>query len=276
MFRFMNETSYYPDNYRRYLTDMFENRSLRNPSYSMRAYARDLGMGTSTLLEVLQGKYGLSKARIDKVAKNLNLTEVQTEHFNDLIIRDHSRNIQEREEAAERIQLRLKSSMQTITQDGFRAISDWYHMALLELMAMSNFQSDTAWMSKKLNLPELTIKEALDRLERLDLVIKTDKGFELTDDFSAIGDDTPSEIIRKFHRQILEKAMFALDCQPTNKRENSSTIFAINKEDIPKAKKKLVKFRREFSGLLSKTPEKNDVYCLSMQFFSLINQEGQI
>lgn len=272
----MNQTSFYPDNYRRYFTETFENRSLRNPSYSMRAFARDLGIGTSTLTEILQGKYGLSKERLATVAKKLNLTNDQTEHFSDLILIDHSRNGSEKAEASLRVSSRLKNSVQTVTLDGFRAISDWYHMAILELIALAQFQNDTLWMSKRLGLPELTISEAINRLERLDLIIKVGDTLQLTDDFSAIGNETPSEVIRKFHRQILEKAITALDIQSTDQRENSSTVFAINKEDLPKAKKKLVQFRREFSTLLSKTPEKNDVYCLSMQFFSLINQEHNI
>lgn len=270
----MQETTFFPDNYRRYLTETFENRSLRNPSYSLRAFARDLGIGTSTLTELLQGKYGLSKGRIEKVAKALQLSIDQTEHFSDLVIRDHARSLQEREEAALRVQTRLKQSIQTITLDGFKVISDWYHLTLLELISLPGFQNDPTWIAKSLGLPELTVIEALDRLMRLDLIEKTDNGFLLTDDFSAIGNDTPSQAIRKFHSQILEKALIALQTHPMEKRENSSTVFAINLEDLPQAKKKLLQFRKEFSGLLSKSPDKNDVYCLSMQFFSLIQKEN--
>lgn len=269
----MNEANFYPDNYRKYLTENFESRSLRNPSYSLRAYARDLGIGTSTLTEVLKGKYGLSKARIETIVNSLQLTSSQAEHFSDLVTRDHSRNLLDREEAISRIQSRLKQTTESVTLDGFRVISDWYHLALLELITLPNSGSDTSKMAKALNLPELTVKEALERLMRLDLVIKKDDGFYPTDDFSAIGDETPSQIIRKFHRQILEKALTALESQSVEKRENSSTVFAINVEDLPAAKKKLLKFRREFSTLLSNNPHKNDVYCLSVQFFSLLQRE---
>lgn len=270
----MQETTFFPDNYRRYFTETFESRSMRNPSYSLRAFARDLDIGTSTLTEVLQGKYGLSKGRIEKVAKALQLSSDQTEHFSDLIARDHGRSEKDREEAALRIQLRLRHSIQTITLDGFKVISDWYHLALLELISLPSFKNDTEWMAKRLGLPELTIVEAIDRLERLELIEKTKTGILLTDDFTSIGNNTPSQAIRKFHSQILQKALTALEAQSVDERENSSTVFAINQEDLPEAKKKLLKFRREFSGLLSKNPNKNNVYCLSIQFFSLIQSEN--
>ncbi len=270
----MQETSFFPDNYRRYFTEAYENRSLRNPSYSLRALARDLGMGVSTLNELLKGKYGISKRRIEQVAQALELSAGQAEHFADLVAKEHARNPQDREAAARRVQERLQSSVQSITLDGFRAISDWHHLALLELISLPNFTNDTAWMSQRLGVSELTIVEALDRLERLALIERLKGGIRLTEDFSAIGTDTPSQAIRKFHRQILEKALVALETQTIEERESSSTVFAINKEDLPKAKKKLLQFRREFSRLLSTSPKKNNVYCLSIQFFNLLQKEN--
>ncbi len=269
----MSETVFYPDNYRRYFIESFENRSLRNPSYSMRAFARDLGLGTSTLSEILQGKYGLSKSKVEIVVKALQLSEKQGEHFLDLVVRDHSRSLKERDEASQRVQERIKGSMQTMTLDSFRTISEWYHLALLELLILPEFKNETGWMARKLNIPEITVHEALERMERLGMIERKGKKILPTDDFSAIGNETPSELIRKFHRQVLEKAIVALDEQTVSERESSSTIFAISKADLPKAKKKLVQFRREFATLLSKSPDKDDVYCLGIQFFSLLKKE---
>jgi uncharacterized protein (TIGR02147 family) len=269
----MQADSFFPDNYRRYLTENYEARSLRNPSYSLRAYARDLDIAVSTLTEVLKGKYGLSKARVSSLAKSLSLSAEQSQHFADLVRQEHARDPQERAAAKARIQARLHRTTQTMTLDGFKIISDWYHLAILELITLKGFKNDPVWMAKRLGLPELTVKEALERLLRLELIEESKGHLRATDDFSHIGNDTPSQAIRKFHKQILEKALAAIESQSVQERENSSTIFAIAKKDLPEAKKKLSQFRREFAALYSEGKSKDEVYCLSLQFFNLLTSK---
>lgn len=269
----MTEELIYPENYRKYLTEAYEARLQRNPSYSMRAFARDLGMGVSTLSEVLNGKYGLSKKRIAQVAAALQLSTEQCQHFADLVQKEHGRSDHDRGAAQSRVSSRVNFTEHSIPLDSFKLIADWYHLALLELIALPDFIYETAFIAKRLAISERNAIDAVERLERLNLIEKIDGGLRVTDDFSAVGGDTPSQAVRQYHTQLIEKALISLQVTPMAEREMASLVFKINKDDVPEAKKKLIKFRREFSVLLSKSENKNDVYCLGMQFFSVLNKD---
>ena len=70
----------HPDkSYRTTLLDELTRRKNKNPSYSLRAYARDLGISSTSLSDVLSAKRNLSRKNALKVAEKLGYTSVQTE-----------------------------------------------------------------------------------------------------------------------------------------------------------------------------------------------------
>lgn len=56
-----------------FLKREFERRTLRNANYSMRAFARDLGLPVSKVSEMLRGKQGISRDYAQNIAKKLKL-----------------------------------------------------------------------------------------------------------------------------------------------------------------------------------------------------------
>jgi hypothetical protein len=64
------------------LRDEFNRRSTRNPRYSMRAFARDLGLHHSTLVRVLAGTRGLSRDKIRRLANPLSLDRTAIRELN--------------------------------------------------------------------------------------------------------------------------------------------------------------------------------------------------
>jgi len=60
---------------------VFEARQRQNPLYSLRAFARDLGIDSSSLSKVLQGRRQLSKKAGVEVALNIGLDETETAEF---------------------------------------------------------------------------------------------------------------------------------------------------------------------------------------------------
>ena len=51
----------------------FSKRKLRNETYSLRAFARDLGVSASRLSEILSGKLGISEKTAETIASKLRL-----------------------------------------------------------------------------------------------------------------------------------------------------------------------------------------------------------
>jgi uncharacterized protein (TIGR02147 family) len=268
-----NTTTYYSD-YSKYFQEAYDSRVARNPSYSRRAFARDLGLATSTLTEVMKGKYGLSFKRAFQVAERMHLNESQCQHFAELFIVQFSRSEKAKKSARMNVLTRTNRIYQDLQEDAFRTISEWHHLALLELLEIEHHSYETtALLAERLDLPQDLLQESLQRLERLNLIeIKKDR-LVPTGEFTTVGNGRPSEAVRNFHNQILTRAQTALTHQNTEEREFSSTVFSFSKKDLTIAKQLLQDFRREFATRFSKEKTPDDVFCLSIQFFSLLGRK---
>ena len=79
----------------------------------------------------------------------------------------------------------------------------------------------------------------------------------------------PNEAIRKYHKDMIEKAQNSLQQQSIHEREISSTTLSIRKEDIVKIKSLMAKFHTEVrSYAMDKDAE--ETYQFNIQFFNLI------
>jgi plasmid maintenance system antidote protein VapI len=60
--------------YQKELQMIYEQRSSNNPRYSLRAFARDLEMDPSDLVNIMKGKKSVSPRVAYKIGQHLNLT----------------------------------------------------------------------------------------------------------------------------------------------------------------------------------------------------------
>jgi uncharacterized protein (TIGR02147 family) len=266
----MSKLLWNTSDYRHVLRAELESRLSRNPVYSLRAFARDLGISCSRLSEVLSGRYGLSREASLGIAARLGLSPTEQQFFGDLVESRHARSRVKRELAKARLKLRKKTTPENrLALDRFQLIADWYHYAILELTYLDGFQSDAVWIARFLEISETTARDAIERLQRLGLLIVRDGRFAAVDDFFDTESDVPSQALRKFHRQILEKAIDAIHLQTVHERELSAMVLAVRREQIPEAKTFIREFQREFVRRFGDGANKDDVYTLSTQFFSL-------
>ena len=97
-------------------------------------------------------------------------------------------------------------------------------------------------------------------------------GIEETDVNIATSHDIPSKAIRVFNEQILEKAKHALHEQSVEERDFTTMTMAVARRRLPEAKRIIREFRRKMSRTLE-TGARDDVYMLSVQFFSLMKEK---
>jgi uncharacterized protein (TIGR02147 family) len=198
---------------RDYLTFEFELRRSRRPSYSMRAFARDLKISPSSLNDFMKGRVGMSKARVHSIAESLKWTSSRTEHFLDLISSKYETDPGEKQASLLRVRKRVKDGSCGLSLDSFKAISDWYHLVILEICELRD-HAEVAQIADDLNLSASTVKDAIKRLQRLGLMHTTEKGLKPTEDLNYFGDDQPSDAINNFQSQILELTQKSLQDLP--------------------------------------------------------------
>src|SRR5690242_6626987 len=118
--------------FRETLKSEYETRCRRNPAYSLRAYARDLGVAPSRLLDVLNARYGMSREAADGIARRLGFSKMETSRFCDEVEAEHGRSRASREAARARLgQDSVDPDVHRLQMDAFRAIADWYHFAIV-------------------------------------------------------------------------------------------------------------------------------------------------
>ncbi len=67
------------DDYRDILKQELSKRQKNNPSYSLRAFGRDIELAPSKLSEIISGKQGMSQASGKKVVEKLRLNQEERE-----------------------------------------------------------------------------------------------------------------------------------------------------------------------------------------------------
>jgi uncharacterized protein (TIGR02147 family) len=256
--------------YRRVLKDEFSRRCETNGRYTMRAFARDLGVAASTLSETLGGRHHLSQASARRIAAKLGLDEREAALFVEMVALKTGRSALRRNLAANRLDAVANDGNEPLLkEDVFALVAEWYHLAILELTKLPGNSSDPGWVARCLGITRETAAEALVRLIRLELLEERDGKLIAKLTRSQSLNDVPSPAIRGFHRGILAKASDALESQSVEEREFQSIVMAIEADALPTFKARIRDFTTKTKDLAAACTRKDKVYVLSIQMFRL-------
>jgi transcriptional regulator with XRE-family HTH domain len=243
-------------NFRALLQTELVDRCRKNPGYSLRAFARSLGVEASALSQIISGKRPLTdKMRIRLgSALGLPLTRIKN-----IPADDDGRT----------------EGFQQITLDQFAVISDWYHYAILELTNVVGFKSEAAWISKRLGITKLEANVAVERLMRLGLLeerngrwIDASENGELTH----IAPSLTSSASKKYQCQLLELSKAAVHEIGLERRNHTSATLVFDSVDMDSAIERIKQFRRSFAKEFQPSSGGTDVYQIQISFFPLTIQ----
>jgi uncharacterized protein (TIGR02147 family) len=254
--------------YKDFLLREFRLRKRRNIAYSMKAFARDLGLQGSKLSEILAGKKGLSVDRARRVAGALRLSSRETDLFVTMVMAAHSRSLADREKSRAKLQKQTVLRGAVIDAERFQAIADWHHFAILEILGMKGSGRDVKSLAERLGLTQDRIKESLTRLEAMGLVENDENSWRNREAVIETSDDISSTAIREHHHQMLEKGQSALNLD-VELREFQSLMTGFDLSDVPEAKQYLRNVITEFTNRFGARNSGQNLYALCVQFFPL-------
>ena len=224
----------------------------------MRAFARDLNLGVGSLSEVLSGKRELSKSNLMKVLQNIDIKPEQKK----LLLKKEIQKSQTPEDVH-----------RLLLDDQFKLISDWYYLAILNLAKLRSNKASVKWITKRLHIEPYQCIEALERLQRLNLLKIEKNRLVRTSQSLTTSSELPSTAIRKHHAQNLVLAEKSLHRDPVHLREFASVTMPVNLKNLPKLKALLLKTRKKAADLVEDA-NATEVYTLSFQFFPLTSVKG--
>lgn len=156
------------ESYRHYLEREFERRRIRNPHYSLRAYARDLGTSPSRLSEALNGKRGISIELAQQLIEKLGLEGIDAEIFLLSVEAEHSRSKKKKDAAREK----LKETLASVPKEQPKTLTivDWVAEALLKMSERESVTDNIEEVARKLDVPQFMVIESLRFLTRLGFI----------------------------------------------------------------------------------------------------------
>jgi hypothetical protein len=235
--------------FRLWLNKQFTDRVGKNPRYSLRAFAGVLAHDPSSVSQFLSGKRAPSRNAVVEICQRLSATP------RDLKLIGVAPGINDTDEAFQ------------LSIDTFSVMSDWYHFAVLELTFVENFKSDPAWIASQLKISVVEARAAIERLLRLGLLKA--EGDTLIKTHAVITNDSginSSAANKELQRQVINKALKAIDEVAQNEKEISSMTMPIDPKNLGKASELTKAYRRDMCALLA-TGEMSQVYNLAIQLY---------
>ena len=238
-----------------YLKSVYQLRKEKNPSYSIRAFSRDLNVDQSWLSRFLKGEKGLTPRLAEKCLSNLNIPK---ETMNRLM---KEVNI-------------VRGDFKDLEESKLEFLSDWKYWALLEYLKI-NTTSPKEYLKNELGVTLKTLNKMLITLRELGFIeMKGIKIDLLRPNNNWASNTKTSTARRKLQKDLLSLSIQALENGSIEDRLHSSLTVAINKNDLPDFKKKLSKLQLEFGNHAQKSGNLQEVYQLTISFFPL-NHKGK-
>jgi transcriptional regulator with XRE-family HTH domain len=230
------------------LQDEFSRRLRSHERYSIRAFASYLELDSSLLSRILSGKKQVSEVKMNAISEKLGIESPA------------SRN--------------SDAEFSSLSLDLFAMVSDWYHYAILDLTMLKSFKPEPKWIAQKLGIQPHEAMSAVERLKRLGMLkIQGNKLVKGESFYTNYSEGQTSAALKEYQRQIIKKALLAIDNCPRERKDITSITIAANSRKLDLAKVKIKEFRRELCAFLE-DGEKDSVYHLALQLYPVTELEN--
>ena len=243
------------------LANKLARRQRQNPSYSLRAFARDLGLNPGTISAILNGKRSLPAAELKGVIERLRLTPSEGAKLRNAWRRQRIGTDGLPEEDPDEAVVALDEAHYAI-------IAEWEHYAVLALMKLPEFRADESWIARRLGISKPRVQAVIGRLEQVGFIEKSGKGFRRIIARLKTTEDVTSAALRVAHAEELDAAKRSIDRVPTDLRDLSSITLTIKPKTLPAAKDLIRRFRRDLAALIE-SDDATEVYQLCVQLFPI-------
>jgi uncharacterized protein (TIGR02147 family) len=236
-----------------------------NPGYSLRAYARKLGVHVGSLTYIINGKRNVSRKLAERIATRLPLDPQARAELLTLFPEKRRKNA---------TGANLAPRYLEVSAAQFRMMSEWEHLAVLSLSRCADFEGSEISIARRLGISEARSAKVVERLLSLKLLARGEDGrLARTTESIRTSDDVAELSIRQHHDENLTLAKESLHRDPVARRDFNSITLAIDPANLSVAKEKIRQFTDELSDFLE-TGHRTEVFRLSTQLFPLTKKEN--
>lgn len=272
---------YEHDNTAGFLKATLELKSKQNARYSLRAFAKKIGLSPGGLSQIMNGKKNLSVERAHAIGLALELDPQETEYFLSLVQLESAKAPALKLQYLEKVKLlnpKLEGSKdlkQTLlTLDHFKLISDWYGLAIIELVTIVEGEWTATSIAKKMGLSKIEVENTLTRLTNLELIEQTADGhFVRIAGAVMIHASVPNEAIRNYYTGVHQRSLESLTTQTVAEKVIGAQVFAFDPAQIDEVRELADQFLNQLNELAKKGKHRTQVYQAITNIFKLTNEE---
>lgn len=265
--------------YRAYLRAYYEAAKKTRAGFSFRTFSKLVGLKSPNFLKlVMDGERNLGAETIPRLAEALGLDASQAQYFADLVACAQAESVADKSRAFERIaSSRRFRSARRIDALLLDYLSHWYHPAIRELAARSDFRPEAAWIARELS-PRITVtqaKQSLALLLDLGLLVRDEQGrVHRGEPTLTTEHEVRSVGAANFHRQMMERASESIDNVPRELRDLAALTVCITPGTAAQVKRRIHEFREALAELCDADAAGTVVYQLNVQWFPLSRTGG--
>jgi transcriptional regulator with XRE-family HTH domain len=212
-----------------------------NPRYSLRAFARTLGVSPANLSLILNRKRTASARTIARMLARLELGAVEREVL-----------------SGKSVEVDLNENFDLKV---FEQVSSWLSYSVLSLIKTKDFRPDERWIAKRLAVTVHEVKASIAALRETGLL----NGWKRTKNNLRLNNAISTAVTRAFQRQLVERAMHSMENDPPSERDIRSITFAMSRERFEEAQEEIRQFRLRMAKIFEAPGKSTDVYHLTVQ-----------
>jgi uncharacterized protein (TIGR02147 family) len=258
--------------YRDYLRDHYEANKKRHSFFSFRYVTAKTGLDASFYVKVLQKQLHLSLKSLPVVISFLDLNKKESEFFTLLVRFNRAKNQDDAKLYFEKIIEYREVRTSSLDAEKYEYFSNWYYVAIRELLNYSPFNGDFKALGQKLNPPvsEPKVRRAIEVLEKLNLVSRGENNqYTLTDRFLTTGESWNSIAIENFQKEMLRLAGESIGRVPRKERETSTVTLSASLKSFQAMKERLREVRKELLEMARLDQNPDGVFQVNFQIFPL-------
>lgn len=257
-----------------YIRDKLEEKKQKNRSFSLRSWARQLGMKShGPLHAIINGQRGIPKKFVPLFIQHLGLDRKESNFFEALVDFQRAKRPEEKEFYQKRLETLSPKELRKVEDfEGYKYLSDPLHIILAELTELKGFRPDAGWIKQRL-LMKPGMKDIEEVIQRLILLgILKQEGSALKKQVKHIytKKEMMNQGIQLYHKEMIKLSNAMLEQQDVSEREYNGVSFNIKLKDMPKIKESI----REFVDQLiqnyeAPSGEGEETYHLNVHLFRL-------
>jgi uncharacterized protein (TIGR02147 family) len=262
--------------FRKYLSDYYEEKKKSNPLYSYQIIANKAGIKNKGFIyNIIKGKKALLKSNILKISQALGHSRSESEYFETLIAFNQATDNTSRKVFFEKMNTmknsgKTTSAAQVLRKDQYEFYSNWYHVMVRLIIHLYEFNGDYKWLAKMID-PPITVAQArhsVQLLEKLGLIKKNDDGVYTISELNlTTGKDIMNIAFQNFHMTCNDLAKRAYTEFPLDARNMTGLTLGISMESYKKICEEIQHFQTKIIEITNADKEADRIYQLSFNFF---------